>query len=100
MTFHYLYALKIIVMDEKQKQTASPLPMDNKPLVKKMPAGKYFWCACGRSKKETFCDGSHYKTGIRPVRVVLDDEQTVAWCMCKGTTTPPFCDGSHSAIDK
>lgn len=72
---------------------------DDEPLRMDMEAGKYFWCACGRTRKGlTFCDGSHHKTGIRPVRIVLEEDQEVYWCMCKHTSTPPFCDGSHENV--
>ena len=71
---------------------------DTEPLQMEMEAGKYFWCACGRSRKSPFCDGSHHKTGIRPVRVVLEKDEEVFWCMCKHTSTPPWCDDSHLRI--
>ena len=86
-------------MENNEKTVLPSIPMDNKPLVKKMASGKYFWCACGRTQKETWCDGSHHKTGIRPVRILLEEDQTIAWCMCKKTSTPPFCDGSHKSVD-
>lgn len=76
-----------------------PIIADKKSKVMQMQAGKYFWCACGRSKKQPFCDGSHKDTGIHPVRVVLDEDKQVAWCMCKQTKTPPFCDGTHRSIE-
>jgi len=60
-----------------------------------MKPGIYMWCACGRSKKQPFCDGSHASTDIRPVRVEISEEQKVKWCSCKMTKTPPFCDHSH-----
>lgn len=69
------------------------------PKIMNMGKGKYFWCACGRSKKGAlFCDGSHKGTGIQPVRVLFEKPQEVAWCMCKQTKTPPFCDGSHNDL--
>lgn len=65
-----------------------PIGMDAVP-------GKYFWCACGRSRNAPFCDGSHHKTGIRPVRVVIEEPGEVWWCNCKHTSSPPWCDGTH-----
>ena len=74
---------------------------DNKPAIMEMKAGKYFWCACGRTEKEgPFCDGSHHHMGIRPLRIVLEEDQKVWWCACKHTKTPPFCDGSHKQFER
>lgn len=74
----------------------APVVYDVKPHIQILPAGKYFWCACGRSKKHPFCDGSHYGTGIKPKRFVIEHEEKVFLCNCKQTSTPPFCDGSHN----
>ena len=72
-----------------------------KPFYKELTAGRsYLWCACGRSKRQPFCDGrSHDGTGIEPVRydcAVAGEE--VLFCGCKQTATPPFCDGAHSNL--
>lgn len=68
------------------------------PYVQAMPAGTYFWCACGRSKGQPFCDGSHKGTGFAPKKVDLAAAQTVAWCGCKHSRNAPFCDGSHAKL--
>ena len=73
---------------------------DTKPICMLMEPGKYFWCACGRSKNHPWCDGSHYQTGIRPIRIVIDEKREVCWCACKQTQTPPFCDNSHIGLKK
>lgn len=58
-----------------------------------------FWCACGRSKAQPFCDGSHAGTPFRPVRyVVANDSEEVLFCACKRTRAAPFCDGSHNQL--
>ncbi len=71
------------------------LPMH--PLVEEPEAGRYAWCACGRSAKGVHCDGSHKDTEIRPVKIELEGGRKVAWCQCRLTKNPPFCDGSHKA---
>lgn len=59
---------------------------------------KYFWCACGRSAAQPFCDGSHKGTGIEPIMVTPEKADTVYFCGCKHTSTPPYCDGSHATL--
>ena len=62
-------------------------------------AGKsYYWCACGLSATQPFCDGSHKGTGLAPMPFKADASKTVYFCGCKATTTAPMCDGSHSRL--
>jgi CDGSH-type Zn-finger protein len=58
----------------------------------------YFWCACGRSRKQPFCDGSHKGTGLQPLRFVADASGVFNLCGCKTTDDRPFCDGSHNLL--
>jgi CDGSH-type Zn-finger protein len=58
----------------------------------------YWWCACGLSKSQPFCDGSHQGTDFEPVKYVADDNVMVAFCGCKRSGVKPFCDDSHIAI--
>jgi CDGSH iron-sulfur domain-containing protein 3 len=55
----------------------------------------YFWCACGLSASQPFCDGSHKDTGFTPVRYVATEDAKVFFCGCKATANQPLCDGSH-----
>ena len=79
---------------------------DTKPVIaKKEPAkvtvkpGTYFWCQCGHSETQPFCDGTHRKKStLRPLKVEFDEEKTVYFCQCKQTSTPPFCDGTHKKL--
>ena len=77
---------------------ATPEVPQKKPYVSNEKAGKKAWCACGKSAKQPFCDGSHAGTGILPQIVDIEADRRVAWCGCKHTKTPPFCDGSHSKL--
>jgi len=62
--------------------------------------GVYFWCTCGRSRKQPFCDGSHRGTTFEPQKFVAEEDgQEVLFCGCKLTKNGPFCDGSHNNIE-
>ncbi len=65
------------------------------PAVLTLDPGTYYWCSCGRSQNQPFCDGSHEGTGFEPVAFEISELKQVALCQCKRTSTPPYCDGSH-----
>ena len=70
----------------------APFPVD-------VEAGKtYFWCACGKSSRQPFCDGSHKDTGFEPVKFEATDTKKVFFCGCKHTGNGVMCDGSHSKL--
>ncbi|MFT5810838.1 MAG: CDGSH-type Zn-finger protein [Rubritalea sp.] len=56
----------------------------------------YYWCACGRSKNQPFCDGSHKGTEFQPIAFTAEKTAKVYLCGCKKTAGEPFCDGSHN----
>lgn len=70
------------------------------PFAVEVTAGtKYFWCACGRSKNQPFCDGSHKQVaGFAPVAFTAEETGTVYLCGCKQTGNRPFCDGTHKTL--
>ncbi len=72
-----------------------PVIADKRPVVLELEPGEYWWCACGRSKNQPFCDGSHKGTGFQPVKFVVEKKRKMALCLCKHTKKPPLCDGSH-----
>jgi CDGSH-type Zn-finger protein len=76
-----------------------PFPAQKAPYEVKVEAGKkYFWCACGRSRKQPFCDGSHAGTGLAPVPYEAQDSKDVWFCGCKASGKKPFCDGTHETL--
>lgn len=76
-----------------------PIAAQKAPYQVAVEAGqRYFWCACGRSRKQPFCDGSHKGTDITPVGYQAEKTQNVWFCGCKQTNNRPFCDGTHSTL--
>ncbi len=59
---------------------------------------QYWWCACGRSNNQPFCDGSHSVTDIVPVQYDATESTTVFFCGCKNSANKPLCDGTHSSL--
>jgi CDGSH-type Zn-finger protein len=75
-----------------------PADVRNEPYEVNLEAGrKYAWCACGRSKAQPFCDGSHKGTGLSPVVFTADKSESVFLCGCKRTAGRPLCDGTHAS---
>jgi CDGSH-type Zn-finger protein len=76
-----------------------PVIAQKSPYQVDVEAGKnYFWCACGRSKAQPFCDGSHKGTGLTPVQFKAEEAKTVWLCGCKQTKGRPMCDGTHKSL--
>ena len=66
-------------------------------LVVDVVEGKsYYWCSCGKSSKQPFCDGSHKESEFNPVTYKAEATKKMFFCACKQTNNPPFCDGSHN----
>ena len=71
---------------------------NTKPIPIDVEGGKeYWWCACGKSQSQPFCDGSHKYTEFTPKRYVPSESGTIWFCACKRTGNAPLCDGSHSS---
>ena len=79
-------------MSEAVIAQKSPYPID-------VEEGKsYYWCACGQSTKQPFCDGSHKGTTFNPVAFKATETKKMYFCGCKATKNQPLCDGSHSSL--
>ncbi|MDQ6967205.1 MAG: CDGSH iron-sulfur domain-containing protein [Mariprofundaceae bacterium] len=68
------------------------------PAVMELEPGTYYWCSCGKSANQPFCDGSHKGTNFTPQVVEIDEKKTVALCQCKHSKNGAFCDGSHKQL--
>lgn len=75
-----------------------PTIAGKEPAILDLEAGTYYWCSCGDSKKQPFCDGSHQGTEFTPVELTIEQARKVALCTCKRTGKPPFCDGAHRKL--
>ncbi|NOD62241.1 MULTISPECIES: CDGSH iron-sulfur domain-containing protein [unclassified Ruegeria] len=70
----------------------SPIPVE-------VVEGKtYFWCSCGKSARQPFCDGSHKDSAFEPIKYTADASKKVFFCACKHSAKQPLCDGSHSKL--
>lgn len=78
---------------------AEPDIAQKSPYAVKVEAGKdYWWCRCGKSKNQPFCDGAHKGGEFTPVKFTAAESKTVYLCGCKHTGSQPFCDGSHKKL--
>ncbi|MEM9002096.1 MAG: CDGSH iron-sulfur domain-containing protein [Cyanobacteria bacterium P01_F01_bin.86] len=71
---------------------------DTKPVVMTLEAGDYWYCTCGNSDNQPFCNGAHQGTGFTPLKFTIEESKQVALCQCKQTGNEPFCDGSHAKL--
>ncbi|AXT72708.1 glutamate synthase-related protein [Vibrio sp. dhg] len=75
---------------------SKPIIADNKPIKVNLVEGQeYYFCRCGRSKSQPYCDGSHSGTGLKPMSFVAEKNEEAYLCRCKQTSNAPFCDGTH-----
>jgi len=83
-----------VAMDPLKPVVAAtaPIPVD-------VVAGKsYFWCTCGRSRRQPFCDGAHKVVQLKPMKYTALKTETLLFCACKASGNSPLCDGSHNAL--
>lgn len=68
------------------------------PAILELEPGTYWWCRCGLSKNQPFCDGSHKVTSFSPIEFKIEEKKKVALCQCKHSAKMPFCDGTHRKL--
>jgi CDGSH-type Zn-finger protein len=77
---------------------AEPFCVQKAPFAIELVPGEYWWCACGKSLKQPFCDGSHKGSEFSPTKFVVVKEEKVWLCGCKRSGKKPFCDGTHKSL--
>lgn len=75
-----------------------PVSPQKAPYAQELTPGDYWWCACGQSKRQPFCDGSHKTTSFTPLKFTLSEAKKVWLCGCKHSKDKPFCDGTHKSL--
>ena len=89
-------------MAKKEKSpeafAARPFTARDEPITLTVPAGEYWWCACGKSSNQPFCDGSHKGSEFVPMPFEAKSDRTLYFCGCKHSAKAPLCDGTHSKI--
>jgi CDGSH iron-sulfur domain-containing protein 3 len=79
--------------------TTSALIASKTPFAAEVEAGKdYYWCSCGRSQSQPFCDGKHQGTTPMPTKYTAPESKTVYFCGCKQSAAGQFCDGAHQKL--
>ena len=77
---------------------SNPIIVAKGPRAFELEAGTYYYCSCGKSANQPFCDGSHQGTDFEPVKFELEEKKKFVLCQCKHTKNAPFCDGSHKVL--
>ena len=77
---------------------AEPMIPQRSPYAVELAPGDYWWCACGQSKRQPFCDGSHKVTNFTPVEFKPTTSEKIWFCACKRSAKKPMCDGSHKRL--
>ena len=85
--------------NSRGKEMDKPVIVDKLPVEIQVEASKtYYWCSCGKSQNQPFCDGAHTGSSFEPVAFTAEKDGPMYLCQCKHTKNPPYCDGSHNEL--
>jgi CDGSH-type Zn-finger protein len=91
--------LLFFIGNKPMPHRSEPIVAKKSPYVVELEAGKNdYWCSCGRSKSQSFCDGSHQGSNFEPVKLTVEDTKKAGLCGCKHTKNSPYCDRAHSDL--
>lgn len=77
---------------------SEPRVYGREPMILDLEPGTYYWCACGQSDTQPFCNGAHQGGDFQPLRFEVELPGRKALCLCKHTARAPHCDGSHTSL--
>jgi len=77
---------------------SEPICAQKSPIKLDLEPGQYWWCSCGKSQKQPFCDGSHKGSEFVPMALKVEEKKTMWLCACKRTKAAPSCDGTHKSL--
>jgi len=86
------------MQEESRAMTERQIAQKSPYAVEVVEGKTYWWCTCGRSAKQPFCDGAHKTTSLSPLQWTAEASKTVYLCGCKATAREPFCDGAHNKL--
>jgi CDGSH-type Zn-finger protein len=99
LALNIFYLDEVCLLSQESASNNAVKVAGNRPIgVDSVAEKTYWWCSCGRSANQPFCDGSHKGTEFSPLACQETEERKVWLCSCKQTKTPPYCDGSHKHL--
>jgi CDGSH-type Zn-finger protein len=83
----------------KEFKMTEKICVQKKPYAAEVVAGNtYYFCSCGRSQTQPFCDGTHKGSGLKSIHYLAAETKTVYFCGCKQSKLGALCDGTHKTL--